>query len=186
MISATGYWNLDGSKFDKEHVYDPTLSQALIVLAKSKNISKTYDFGCGHGLYTADFISANIACKGFDGNPITATLPDCQVRDLTDSWQEPPVDFLLCLEVCEHVPKEYETALLNTLVRHVNPGGTLVISWAVPGQGGLGHVNCKTNKDVIDKMESLGFVYNKEESEFLRKSSKEPWFKNTILCFCAF
>ena len=42
MISPTGYWNLDGPSFDKEHVYDHSLSDAIIVLAKSKNIDKTY------------------------------------------------------------------------------------------------------------------------------------------------
>jgi SAM-dependent methyltransferase len=186
MISPTGFWNIDGATFDKEHIYDPLLSQALIVLAKSKNVRKTYDFGCGHGTYTADFIEAGISCKGFDGNPITASIPNCRVQDLTDPhWQEAPVDFLLCLEVCEHVPKEHEEALINTLTRHVNPGGTIVLSWAVPGQGGLGHVNCQTNKYVIELFEKLEFLYNKEESEFLRKTSKEPWFKNTICIFTA-
>ena len=184
MISETGFWKIDGAKFAEEHIYDHNLSDALILLAKSKSINATYDFGCGHGTYTEDFIESGIKCTGYDGNPITSTIPNCKVQDLTDpTWTIEPVDFLLCLEVCEHVPKEYEERLINTITRHINPGGTIVISWAVPHQGGLGHVNCQTNAYVIKMFEKLGFTYNKEESEFLRGASKEPWFKNTILVF---
>ena len=184
MISDTGYWNISGTEFTKEHIYDSRLSDAIIAIAKSKSIKQTYDFGSGHGEYTANFIASNINCIGFDGNPITSTIPNCKVQDLTDrNWQREPVDFLLCLEVCEHVPKEYELALIDSIVRHLNHGGTVILSWAIPGQGGLGHVNCQTNEYVIKLFQKRGFVYNKEESDFLRKHSVEPWFNNTILVF---
>jgi len=184
MISETGFWKIEGAKFDQEHIYDPRLSAAIMVLANSKGVKATYDFGCGHGSYTADFIDSGIKCTGYDGNPITSNIADCSVQDLTDpKWQIEPVEFLLCIEVCEHVPQSYEKQLLDTITRHVAPKGTVVISWAVPGQGGLGHVNCQTNKYVIETFKRLGFLYNEEESEFLRKASKEPWFKNTLLFF---
>jgi hypothetical protein len=185
MISDTGFWNIEGSRFDKEHVYDPKLSSALVSFAKSLNIKKSYDFGCGHGKYVEKFRSQQIEASGFDGNPLTSKIPNCSVRDLTSDFQLDPVDFLLCLEVCEHVPKKFEDALLKTIDRHVNPNGTVVLSWAVIGQGGFGHVNCQNNDYVISKFISMGYSYNEVKSKELRNNVSDNawWFRNTTLVF---
>lgn len=184
MISSTGYWTFQGQRFEHEHVYDPGVSNALVSFAKSLGVTKSYDFGCGPGKYVENFRKAGIETDGFDGNPITSHIPNCYVCDLTTDFQFPKVDFLVCLEVCEHVPKEYEGNLIKTLDRHLNSGGKLVLSWAVVGQGGTGHVNCQNNDYVINKFESLGYKYMKRESENIRTSvSKAYWFKNTILIF---
>jgi SAM-dependent methyltransferase len=184
MISETGAWNIQGSKFDHEHVYDSVLSSALVKFAKKQNVSKSYDFGCGPGKYVEEFRKNGIEASGYDGNPITSQIKNCSVQDLTSEFQLDPVDFLLCLEVCEHVPKTYEDSLLKTINRHVNPGGTLILSWAVIGQGGFGHVNCQNNDYVINKFKTLGYEYNEIESLLLRSEvSNATWFRNTILVF---
>ena len=184
MISETGAWMFEGNKFDAEHVYDQKVSNALLSMVKRLGTSKTYDFGCGPGKYVQNFRQNGIETTGYDGNPVTSRIPNCAVQDLTADFQLPPVDFLLCLEVCEHVPKEYEDALLKTIDRHVSPGGVLVLSWAVVGQGGLGHVNCQNNDYVINKFQSMGYSFNSSDSDFLRQNvSNAYWFKNTLLVF---
>jgi SAM-dependent methyltransferase len=184
MISQTGFWKFEGQRFDQEHVYDSKLSDALVTLAKKYNITKSYDFGCGPGNYVKNFRQNEIEAFGYDGNPITSKIPWCSVQDLTRDFQFDPVDFLLCLEVCEHVPKEYENALLKSIDKHVNPGGKLVLSWAVVGQPGTGHVNCQNNDYVISKFESMGYIYNDIESLELRNNvSNAWWFRNTTLVF---
>jgi len=50
------------------------------------------------------------------------------------------------LEVAEHIPKHLEERFTQTVHRHVKIGGYLMLSWAVEGQGGLGHVNCRNNE----------------------------------------
>jgi hypothetical protein len=182
MISNTGFWTFNGPKFDREHFYDPQVSNALLGIATLRNIKRSYDFGCGKGEYVHFFRQNGIEALGFDGNPNTANIPYCNVQDLTDpTFSIEPVDFLTCLEVCEHVPKEHEDALLSTLDRHIAPNGTLVLSWAIVGQGGLGHVNCQNNDYVISKLQSMGYTYNLHLSDVLRKCSTLSWFKNTIL-----
>jgi len=184
MISNTGFWTFEGQKFIQEHFYDSRFSDGLVALAKTKNITKSYDFGCGNGNYVENFRNNGIEAFGFDGNPITSKIPWCSVQDLTLDFQLDPVDFLLCLEVCEHVPKEFEDALLKNVDKHVNPNGTLVLSWAVIGQDGTGHVNCQNNNYVISKFESLGYTYDEIESQNLRNNvSGSWWFKNTTLVF---
>jgi SAM-dependent methyltransferase len=183
MISNTGFWKIDGARFEDEHKYDVQLSNAIMTLAKSLNVTKTYDFGCGPGKYTAAFREAGIEATGLDGNPLTNTIPNCTVQDLTADFDLEPVNFLLSLEVCEHVPKEFEAKLVSNINKHVAPGGTLVLSWAVVGQGGFGHVNCQNNDYVIRLFEGLGYTYDLENSTSLRNSSSLWWFKNTIMVF---
>jgi SAM-dependent methyltransferase len=185
MISQTGFWTFEGQRFEQEHVHDPKLSDALVAIAKRHNVKKSYDFGCGPGNYVKNFRKNGIEASGYDGNPVTSKIQWCSVQDLTSEFQLEPVDFLLCLEVCEHVPKQYEEALLRTINRHVNPGGILILSWAVVGQGGLGHVNCQNNDYVIQLFTRMGYVYNQEYSQFLRNnvSNNAYWFRNTILVF---
>lgn len=183
QISDSGFWLFE-AQGSNEHVYDTTVAAKLVALAKKVNPSLIYDFGCGEGKYTHNFIGNGFQAKGFDGNPSTAKISNCSVQDLTDeSFSLPPVDFLLTLEVAEHVPKHLEDKLINNINKHVNPGGWLVLSWAVIGQGGLGHVNCQNNDYVINKFQSLGYEYNITESMELRKDVKMFWFRNTIMVF---
>jgi len=159
-------------------------SNALVKFASKLNIKKSYDFGCGPGMYVNNFRKNGIEAVGYDGNPITSTIPNCNIQDLTSNFTLNPVDFLLCLEVCEHVPKQFENALLKNIDKHVNPRGTLVLSWALVGQSGFGHVNCQNNDYVISKFQSMGYTYNHTESLELRKNvSNAWWFRNTTLVF---
>jgi hypothetical protein len=184
MISSTGFWNFEGHRFDQEHVHDAKVSDAIVVIAKRNKVTKSYDFGCGPGNYVKNLRQNGIEAHGFDGNPVTSKIPWCSVQDLTSDFQLDPVDFLLCLEVCEHVPKKHENALLKSIDRHINSKGTLILSWAVVGQGGLGHVNCQNNDYVINKFKELGYTYNETDSSYLRKNvSNAKWFTNTLLVF---
>jgi len=183
MISDTGAWNIDGSKFEEAHAYDEKVASSIVNYAKTLGVTKTYDFGCGNGKYVQKFRKDGIEAFGIDGNPKTSSFPFCSVQDLTSKFQLEPVNFLLCLEVCEHIPKEYEDVLLQTLDRHLVPGGTLVISWAIVGQPGFGHVNCQNNDYVISKFNSMGYSYENNKSLQLRKNTICGWFSNTLMVF---
>jgi SAM-dependent methyltransferase len=182
-ISNTGYWEFE-AQGSPEHCYDAAVAASLVQLADTINPALIYDFGCGEGRYTNNFILHGYRAKGFDGNPSTAQIANCCVQDLTDeSLDLPPVDFLMSLEVAEHIPKQFEAAYIHNLHKHVNPGGWLIISWAVEGQGGLGHVNCQNNDYVVALFSRLGYAYLQEESTRFRKNVQLPWFKNTIMIF---
>ena len=88
---------------------------------------------------------------------------------------------MLCLEVGEHLPKEYEDTLFNNIIR--NSKSEIVVSWAIPGQTGDGHINEQSNDYVKSKMASLGYANNLEAENILRKASTLAWFKNTIMVF---
>ena len=176
----TGIWlndNLEG------HGYDYLLSEALIEILKKNGVADVYDFGCGHGLYTRNFIENNISCQGYDGNPNTTQLTNglCGVLDLSKSFSLPKKEYVITLEVGEHIPELYENIFINNIHQHNTRG--IILSWATIGQGGDGHVNCRNNDYIKEKFKNLGYLNDIEEERYLRENCSFSWFKNTIMVF---
>jgi len=180
-INQKGYWESDTSY---AHVYDALLSKTLIKYLKDNNIKSIYDFGCGMGDYAKNIINAGITCKAFDGNPFTKELTGGvgDVLDLSVPVQLEKFDCVLSFEVGEHIPAEYEETFINNLVNNTN--SKIILSWAVEGQGGTGHVNCRNNDYIINVFKNKDFEYDEESSMHLRSHiSNAPWFRNTIMIF---
>lgn len=178
--NVTGIWlnnNLEG------HGYDELLSNSIIEILKKNNVSDIYDFGCGHGMYTRNILNNGISCKGFDGNPNTKNLTNglCDVLDLSKTFFLEKKEYVLSLEVGEHIPKNYEDIFINNLHNHNKNG--IILSWAIIGQGGDGHFNCQNNDYIKEKFLNLGYYNDIEEEQFLRQNSSFSWFKNTIMVF---
>ena len=176
-INKNGFWETETTR---GHVYDKTLSEYLKNFFIDKSV---YDFGCGPGEYTKYFVKNGIKAVGYDGNPNTPKLSGglCKVADLTEQHDFGKKDWVMSLEVAEHIPKEGEKAYIENLIKHCNKG--IVLSWALPGQPGDGHINCQSNEYVIDLMKTHGFLLDSNVSNQLREASTEWWFKNTLMCF---
>jgi hypothetical protein len=70
---------------------------------------------------------------------------------------------------------------LNNLCKNANKG--LILSWAVPGQPGHGHVNCRPNEYIESQIHSRGFERDFDGEKELRSSATLDWFKKTIMVF---
>jgi hypothetical protein len=176
-IAETGYWL--GNDTDKYHAFDEPLANALLPVFKNSEIG-VFDFGCGKGKYVEKIVSSGIRCFGYDGNPDTGKAKHCYTQDLTIPFEHThPMDWTLCLEVGEHIPKELTKQFISNLKASFSKG--IVISWAIPGQGGDGHVNELPNEEVI-KMFSE-YNYDAKTSQMLRDAASLWWFKNTIMVF---
>lgn len=180
-INLKGFWE---SSTDYGHVHDNLLSKALISYLNNNNIKSIYDFGCGMGDYTKKIIDSGIICKAFDGNPFTKELTNGigNVLDLSIPVQLEQFDCVLSFEVGEHIPEIYEETFINNLIN--NTKSKIILSWAVEGQGGTGHVNCKNNDYIINILNNKGFTYNTIASLHLRNNvSNAIWFRDTIMVF---
>lgn len=170
---------------DSEHVTDWNLADAIIEFLSDHRAETLVDFGCGDGDYVNYFIEHGIRAVGYDGNPVTedASGGTCFVLDLSNPVDlHNKYDWVMSLEVGEHLPKQYEKTFIENLVRHVKHG--LILSWALKGQGGTGHFN-EQNNDYIKKIFSdLGWRNDLEAENYLRESASIPWFKNTVMVFC--
>ncbi len=180
-IDPRGYWV--GDVF-KEHVHDRVLARELSLFFQEERASNLVDFGCGLGDYIKTFRAYGIDAIGYDGNPDTFLLSGgiafpldlSQVVNLGKMF-----DWVLSLEVGEHIPEEYEDIFIGNLDKHCIQG--IILSWAIKGQGGFGHFNEKNNQYIKDKICSYGYVNDIEAEKHFRSVSQLKWFKNTIMVF---
>jgi len=181
-IHPNGYWQhlevYSNSEFDRP------LADSLVEFFKKENVNSLVDFGCGMGEYVKTFQSNGINASGFDGNPNTPQLTNnvCQILDLSVPKQfDEPFDWVLSLEVGEHLPPQFEDIFIQNL--HVNNKYGIVLSWAVKGQGGHGHFNEQNNDYIKSKICELGYLNDIKSENKLRNSSTLSWFKNTVMVF---
>ncbi len=176
-VAPTGYWV--GTE-DYGHHFDASLAAALADLFAGCTV---VDLGCGTGRYVRALAERGIACDGYDGNPMTPLFhPACRVVDLSGPIRlDARYDWVLSLEVGEHIPALYEDVFLDNLHRHNARG--IVLSWARPGQGGHGHCNERDNDHVRRKLQALGYQSDKETERQLRAVAGIPWFQENLMVF---
>ena len=121
--------------------------------------------------------------KAYDYNEEILKIKELNVHvvDLAYKTDFPKSDLALCLEVGEHIPLKFEDIFVNNIVNAAK--NWLIISWAIVGQQGHGHVNCKNNFMVIDIFRHHGFEIDYLSTRQIRNSAKLSWFKNTLFIF---
>lgn len=141
------------------------------------------DLGCGSGYYVRYLADLGFPVKGFDANPNTPQMSGglCEIADLSHPVWLGMWDWAYSLEVGEHIPPEYEQAFIDNI--HIHNLRGAIVSWAVPGQTGIGHVNERPNEYIISEFTRRGYEYNAGESAWLRIAASLPWFKHTIMVF---
>lgn len=181
-ISETGFWS--GDKAHQHHVHCPVLADWLANYFADKN-KPLYDFGCGLGNYCLNFNKHGFTnVTGYEGDPpINKAFTNIVQQDLSKPFQVPVKGNVLFLEVAEHVPAQFEEQLVTNVVNACEEN--LILSWAIIGQDGFGHVNCKSNEYVINKFEALGFKHLEDKTKEVRSLdlSQAPWFYNTMFVF---
>jgi SAM-dependent methyltransferase len=183
-VHPQGFWlsHEEGhASTDQGYFFDASLADELSQLLVGKSIC---DFGCGLGKYVQWFRTRGFDCDGFDGNPNTLKLTDgaCRPLNLAEPVTlEKQYDVVISLEVGEHIPKRFEATFLDNLVKHARE--CVVISWAIPGQEGDGHVNCRSNSYIIYQLWRRGFTIRPTVSISSRHKCSLPWFKETVMIF---
>lgn len=181
-IHDHGYWMGDDVK--DNHIFDSKLADGLVEFFHAEEATYVGDFGCGMGNYVRHLIDNGINSIGYDGFPDTLKVTNglCEVLDLSIPQNlETTFDWVLSLEVGEHLPAQFETIFIENLIRHSKYG--IVLSWAVKGQGGCGHFNEQSNDYIKQIFSQYGFENDEEVEQKLRKKSHLTWFKNTIMVF---
>ena len=142
--TATGAWALTKDLNKIRYNLDKSLASGIAELAGSG--ARVLDVGAGKGRYV-DYLRKNhsLHAVGVDGIANIEALTNGLVRhhDLTRPFEPCAVyPLVMCLEVGEHIPWKHQHTFLSNLNCSVHPTqGTLVLSWAPPGQFGSGHIN---------------------------------------------
>ena len=182
-INDKGFWE---NPTKEGHAHDSRLAGAILKILKARKIDTLVDFGCGTGEYARFFKKHSLVVEAYDGNPWTEQLSGGigQVKDLSQRFNLlKQFGCVMSLEVGEHIPAEFEQAFLDNLVKHSIDNGIIILSWAIPGQVGDGHVNCQSNDYIIQQMQARGFYLENTLTNQLRKAASLWWFKNSLMVF---
>jgi len=180
---AKTIWTLAEAK--RKHRHSVGLADALVDLLPPSQ--PVLDLGCGQGFYLQHLAARGYRCLGVEGTlgiRDIAFFPSIVTADLSKpldlGW---PRSSIVCLEVAEHLLPEQEPQLLDTIDQYC--GHWLVLSWAVPGQRGHGHNNCRSNEYVRDRFAQRGFQVQAEPTDRLRRAVDEgtSYFRRTLQVF---
>ena len=187
-IDESGLWKGYTPKSDTladavcPHKIDGGLMDALPQIFEEN--STVVDFGCGNADYVKNLIKSGFECEAYDGNPNTPEMTDGigKVLNLSKDFDlGKTFDYVVSLEVAEHIPKKFQDVYVNNLIKHTD--SYLIMSWALKGQGGDGHVNEQNEDYVLDLFNELGMTYHQDISKMLRDVAQLGWFKKTIYVF---
>ena len=140
--------------------------------------------GCGDGSYVKKFNSSGLNCEGYDGNPNTVEETNglCKIIDLSKPFTlENKPEWILSLEVGEHIPKKYEKIFIENINNNNTKG--VVLSWALPNQGGLGHFNEQPNNYIKNLFYNLDYINDLESENNLRQNVDFNYFSKTVMVF---
>lgn len=90
-------------------------------------------------------------------------------------------DWVVCLEVVEHIPAKFESIVLDNVIRPAMVG--VVLSWAVPTQPGAAHVNPRTLEYVGEQLRRRGLTPDDDATTQLRNGSDLSWFRRNIVVY---
>jgi tryptophanyl-tRNA synthetase len=181
LLKSTGAWTI---KDANEHAFDSNLALAISKFLKKNKLKSCVDFGCGPGEYVKFLRSKKLKCDGYDGNIYTEEITNgkCKILDLTSDFELlEKFDCVISLEVGEHIPNELENKFISNICKHAKE--YIILSWGIPGQGGYGHINCRDNNYIKERIKSKGFDSCNDIEKKLREESTLTWFKNTIMVF---
>lgn len=182
--SSSGGWCFNESKENSnQHVTDLKLVTELSIFLEGKKVAS---FGDGPGAYKREILKERkvLVYDAYDGAPFTEVTSEGRVTflDLTSpQFGLPLYDWVISLEVAEHVPAQFENVYMDNIARHCKEG--IVISWATPGQGGFEHINERPFNYVINLMKKYDFEWDETMSLHLRSASTFIWFRNNIGVF---
>ena len=178
VSDSGGYCQKEGSIKKRKSFTDTHLTKEISILLKGKRVGA---FGDGPGLYKEYYDGTGLleVYDAYDGAPFIEAETSGKVKFLDLSIPQyglPIYDWVICLEVAEHIPKKYEDIFLSNLARHAENG--IILSWAVPGQPGHYHVNNKPLSLVIESMKKFGFERDEKLSKFLQTRAHNGPLKN--------
>lgn len=181
MINKNGIWDLNEAS--KGHSHSWPLANAMKELLPPQQ--PVLDLGCGLGFYADYLWRRGYTVQAFEGTPNIgeiAIFRHIKQHDLTTTLPSDAKGNVICLEVGEHIPKEHEQAFIDNITNACT--NILILSWALPNQGGRGHVNEQPAKYVIEQVEKRGFMILEKETNVLRANAENCWwFANTIHVF---
>lgn len=175
-LGSSGAWESNGTT---PYLLDRGLASALSRFFGPS--ASVVEFGAGKGCYTDALRTAGTAnAQAFEGAPQIEDVTHGFVRhaDLSTSGLSVGLaDWVLCLEVAEHVPFANMSTFLSNLDAHNTKG--IVMSWS-SAKNGNGHVNPQPDAFVTRQMNLRNYSEDHAATRALKAAvSTYSWFRST-------
>ena len=153
------------------------------------NPKNVLDIGCGPGTYVEELIAQGIDAHGIDIDERVIGKDYLSQTSIFDNTET--ADLVTCYEVLEHIDPMYGDKCVKALIDAVEPGGTLIFTAAQPGQGGVGHINCRKKEYWLSKL-SEELIYHPGLTDDLKIALKTcrynqetfmGWFIKNVMVF---
>ncbi|CAJ1389373.1 unnamed protein product [Effrenium voratum] len=171
----------------KHHVMvEPGFASGLAKLVLKDSESVT-DLGAGVGQlgHALKAEHSNLRYYGYDGagNVEEYTGGYVKFANLGYPTNVAVSDWVVCLEVGEHIPHENEKSLIANIHAHNRKG--VVLSWAHLLQAGHAHVNCHSAEYLRRVFEGLGYKYDNATSQALRETveGEQRFYRENVMIF---
>lgn len=179
--------------FARRELRVSTSAAALVpVIVELLHPRSVIDVGCANGLWLEAFAQAGVKrLRGIDGPWVprealrvreeefrTLDLARCPLPYRLGAPEE-RFDLLVSFELLEHLPPTRAHALVAAMCAMSD---TLLVSAAVPHQGGTGHVNERWPGHWVERFTAQGFV----ACDFLRPAIWNderiaPWYRQNVI-----
>ena len=151
------------------------------------NPKRVLDIGCGPGMYVYSMRDQGLDAVGIDIDERVEGKEHLHKIDLLTLDGSEQADLVICFEVAEHIDPHYQDQVVDAVYNSIEPGGTLIWTAAQPGQGGVGHINCRKKEFWLDKLVSRGlmpaFSMTDELIGHCKRGIHMGWFVNNVLVF---
>jgi glycosyltransferase involved in cell wall biosynthesis len=154
---------------------------------KPKNV---LDIGCGPGTYVEELIAEGVDAFGIDIDDRVEGKDYLAKESIFDTKRT--ADTVMTFEVLEHIDPAYADQEVDALYNAIESGGTLIFTAAQPGQGGVGHINCRKKEYWGKKLVAKGLVFDEALTADITKALLENrynqenymgWFVNNVMIF---
>ena len=175
--------------YDRNLKYASDLSERLTpFLCGVLKVNSIVDFGCGEGKLLSDlsygFPTEDILGLNYN-KPENLCFPEekfMQCDFTKDLSLDRKFDLAISLEVAEHIDKQYANHFIDLITSHSS--GLILFSAAVPGQGGVHHVNEQPHEYWHEKFYLKGYRCFDIVRPYLRFFKTVPsWYRNNIFIY---
>jgi glycosyltransferase involved in cell wall biosynthesis len=147
--------------------------------------TKVLDIGSGPGMYVKSLLDRGVDAFGIDIDDRVEGKDYLAKESIFDTKRT--ADTVICFEVLEHIDPAYADQEVEALYNAIESGGILIFTAAQPGQGGVGHINCRKKAYWKNKFIAKGLVFQQDLTNdlitFERKGIHMGWFVNNVMIF---